>query len=290
MKIHILAVLTALTILVSAGAQNDSGGRITGEQGKTVLFEVASDVNKVELTRNGQIVRDALVFRRDDRKYALLALALEDKNGNYKLLLHGTKILEQGFIVLQGKYKTSRSSGWNTPPPLRGADAERVAKERAAMQKAYENGLDFPVWLDGSYRLDGFVFPLQNCCAQSNISSPFGQIRIGTKRSSVSRRHRGIDLRAPEGTPIFSVARGRVAYVGKHFLDGGITIIDHGAGVFSLYLHQSSTEVSAGDFVAKGDRIGRVGKTGIASGPNLHLEIRIDGTHVSPLDFIELFQ
>ena len=81
-----------------------------------------------------------------------------------------------------------------------------------------------------------------------------------------------------------------MVYVGDHFLEGRITIIDHGAGIFSLYLHQFSIEVDVGDLVQKGELVGHVGKTGRASGSNLHLEIRISGVSVSPLDFFNLFQ
>lgn len=288
MKTYIFTVAVILVLFNYAQAQTTSNGEITGEQGKAILMEIPTGVYRIELTKNGGVVREAVIFERDAKKYALLALNLEDKIGEYKLIFHGLEISEQEFTLLRGKYKTSKSRSWNTPPPLKRVAAERVARERRAMEEAYKNRAVSPFWADS--KAYGFGLPLKRCCTGKNISSQFGQIRIGTKRGSVPRHHRGVDLRAPQGTPVYSVANGRVAYAGNHLLDGKITIIDHGAGIFSLYLHQSLINVSVGDFVAKGKLIGRVGKTGIASGPNLHLEIRINGTRVSPLNFIELFQ
>jgi murein DD-endopeptidase MepM/ murein hydrolase activator NlpD len=82
--------------------------------------------------------------------------------------------------------------------------------------------------------------------------------------------HLGVDIAAPEGTPIRAPADGVVTIADDFFLEGGFTLIDHGHGVSSCCLHQSERKVAAGDKVARGDVIGLVGKTGRATGPHMH--------------------
>jgi murein DD-endopeptidase MepM/ murein hydrolase activator NlpD len=101
------------------------------------------------------------------------------------------------------------------------------------------------------------------------ISEPYGGQRIlnGEPRAP----HLAIDIAAPAGTPIHAPAPGVVSLCGPDFyLEGGLTIIDHGQGISTCYLHQSKQMVKVGDKVAHGDVIGLVGMTGRATGPHLH--------------------
>ncbi|HEY2445971.1 MAG TPA: M23 family metallopeptidase [Rhizomicrobium sp.] len=101
------------------------------------------------------------------------------------------------------------------------------------------------------------------------ISGPFGSLRI--LNGKPMQPHMGIDIAAPTGTPIAAPARARVALAGPDFyLEGGLTILDHGHGVTTSYLHQSKQMVKVGDTVARGQIIGQVGMTGRATGPHLH--------------------
>jgi len=100
------------------------------------------------------------------------------------------------------------------------------------------------------------------------ISSVYGSQRVLNGKPSAP--HLGIDIAAPEGTPIHAPADGSVSLVGDFLLEGGITMLDHGHGVSTCYLHQSERKVSVGDKVARGDVIGLVGKTGRATGPHTH--------------------
>lgn len=100
------------------------------------------------------------------------------------------------------------------------------------------------------------------------ISSVYGSRRI--LNGVPGAPHLGIDIAAPEGTPIRAPADGIVSISDDYFLDGGFTLLDHGHGVSSCYLHQSERLVAAGDKVARGDVVGHVGKTGRATGPHVH--------------------
>ncbi|HEX2500458.1 MAG TPA: peptidoglycan DD-metalloendopeptidase family protein [Methylomirabilota bacterium] len=84
----------------------------------------------------------------------------------------------------------------------------------------------------------------------------------------------GIDIEAPEGTPIRAVAPGSVAYRGWLKGYGNLLVLDHGDGYYTLYAHASQILVDEGDQVKGGELIGRVGETGSVEGPRLHFEVR----------------
>jgi murein DD-endopeptidase MepM/ murein hydrolase activator NlpD len=120
----------------------------------------------------------------------------------------------------------------------------------------------------------------------SRISSRFTRSRYHPvlKRK---RAHRGVDYAAPTGTPVRSTAKGRVIHVGRKGGYGNAVIISHGSTYSTLYAHLSSYArgLKKGSKVKQGQIIGRVGSTGLASGPHLHYEFRINGKHVNPLTF-----
>jgi murein DD-endopeptidase MepM/ murein hydrolase activator NlpD len=101
------------------------------------------------------------------------------------------------------------------------------------------------------------------------VSGPFGNQRI--LNGKPMEPHFGVDIAAPAGTPILAPAPARVALAGPdYYLEGGLTILDHGHGVTTCYLHQSKQMAKVGDTVARGQKIGEVGMTGRATGPHLH--------------------
>jgi murein DD-endopeptidase MepM/ murein hydrolase activator NlpD len=99
--------------------------------------------------------------------------------------------------------------------------------------------------------------------------------------------HSGIDIGAPCGTPIKAAGTGSVLTAG--FNSGGygnMTLLSHGNGLSTLYGHQSSIIVSAGQSVTQGEVIGYVGSTGKSTGCHLHFEVRVGGNPVNPLGYL----
>ncbi|SES34281.1 Peptidase family M23 [Tranquillimonas rosea] len=117
----------------------------------------------------------------------------------------------------------------------------------------------------------------------ARLSSPFGP-RDHPIRNRVIM-HTGVDYAAARGTPVHATAPGRVSFVGRRGGYGRVVEIDHGDGRMSRYAHLSTVaqELSDGGRVGAGDVIGAVGATGLATGPNLHYEVRIAGRPVDPL-------
>jgi lipoprotein NlpD len=112
----------------------------------------------------------------------------------------------------------------------------------------------------------------------------------GTIHSGFGRRgasvHDGIDIAAPEGTPIHAVERGEVIYSDQLRGYGNIVIIRHAGSLVSVYAHNQVNLVREGDIVERGDVIAKVGSTGRVTGPHLHFEIRKNNTAQDPLRYL----
>lgn len=121
------------------------------------------------------------------------------------------------------------------------------------------------------------VFPLMG----PKLSSKYG-LRIHPVRKLV-RHHGGVDLAAPEKSHVRAVAAGRVIFAGEYAGFGKLVTIRHDGQRVSLYGHLSEVLVNTGDKIEAGKIIGRVGSTGLATGPHLHFEWRVDGDAVDPL-------
>ncbi len=126
----------------------------------------------------------------------------------------------------------------------------------------------------------GFEAPLERI----EIAGEFGNIR---KSGETSVRHLGTDLEAALGTSVHAVNDGLVAYVGESVNYGKVLILDHGLGIYSLYLHLSEFKVAQSVEVKRGEVIALSGSTGYSISPHLHFSVKLNGANVDPLRFIE---
>lgn len=137
---------------------------------------------------------------------------------------------------------------------------------------------------DAVYELDSFIAPTP----ATRRTSFFADRRVfaysnGTSATSL---HYGIDYGIPTGSEIKACADGKVVMAEDRITTGFSTVIEHLPGLYSIYYHQSKLNCKEGDFVKKGDLIGYSGATGLATGPHLHWEIRLNMEAVSPDFFL----
>ncbi len=121
------------------------------------------------------------------------------------------------------------------------------------------------------------------------LAPPMSHIEVsdvfGASRGS-TRRHAGVDLRNPKGTPIYASDAGTVIFSGTSTSYGKIVKIDHGGGLQTYYAHCDELLVNVGDQVQKGEQIATVGRTGNATGYILHFEVRVNGVAQNPMNYI----
>ncbi len=136
----------------------------------------------------------------------------------------------------------------------------------------------------GSYKgkwAGTFAWPMTG-----RLSSPYGMRMhpiLGYRKM-----HTGIDIARAGGTPIKAAAAGRVIYAGWRGAYGVCVIIDHGSGMSTVYGHlqSGSLRVCRGQNVSRGQMIGRCGTTGRSTGNHLHFEVRVNGRHVNPMNYL----
>jgi murein DD-endopeptidase MepM/ murein hydrolase activator NlpD len=146
-----------------------------------------------------------------------------------------------------------------------------MERQQQKIQNSLAGGLGAGPIRKGSGRL---IWPVNG-----PITGSFGEQRPG-------HIHAGIDIAAPEGTPIRAADSGRVALMGPTGGYGNYTCVQHTASLSTCYGHQSRFGTSMGASVRQGQVIGYVGSTGHSTGNHLHFEVRVGGSPVSPLGYL----
>lgn len=150
-------------------------------------------------------------------------------------------------------------------------DRRRAAEETAAVRKVLPGTLDAP----------RFSLPLHKPTASLPRSEDdFGSLRTfnGKHRSL----HSGRDYPVGDGNAVSAVADGRVVLAADHFFTGNAVYVDHGGGLVSMNFHLKSLSVKTGEEVKRGQSLGKVGATGRATGPHLHMGLRWLGKRIDP--------
>ena len=132
-----------------------------------------------------------------------------------------------------------------------------------------------------TYGGGGFCWPAPS---YTRISSEFGY-RIHPILN-VQQYHSGLDMAAPGGSPILAAADGVVVASSYNATMGNYVMINHGGGLYTVYMHASALYVSAGQTVSKGQNIAAVGTTGRSTGNHLHFSVRLNGSYVNPWNYL----
>lgn len=133
-----------------------------------------------------------------------------------------------------------------------------------------------------TYEGGKFTWP---CPSYTRISSPYGWRMHPTL--GINKFHNGVDMAAPKGTNILAAYSGEVVAAAYNSTMGNYVMMNHGNGVYTIYMHASKLCVSEGDIILEGEKIAEVGSTGRSTGPHLHFGVRKDGQYVNPMDYLD---
>ncbi len=161
---------------------------------------------------------------------------------------------------------------------IRQIEEEIKRQEEEARRKAEAAGKSYATKNIGDIH---FIWP---CPASSRITSGFGGRSSPTE--GASSNHQGIDIGAPTGSDILAAAEGDVVVSTYSSSAGNYVMINHGGGVYTVYMHASKLLVSVGEHVSQGQVIAKVGSTGYSTGPHLHFGVRLNGTYVDPRSYV----
>ena len=161
-----------------------------------------------------------------------------------------------------------------------------VSPERRAQSEKLNKILETVIPQD-VYTLKPFTIPVDS----KRITSGFGDRRVFeyTDKKTSTSLHYGIDYGVPTGTPVHSCAEGKVVLAENRISTGWSVVIEHLPGLYSLYYHMDSLNVQEGQYVKQGEKLGLSGATGLATGPHLHWEVRLNMGAVNPEFFLKEF-
>jgi murein DD-endopeptidase MepM/ murein hydrolase activator NlpD len=220
----------------------------------------------------GTVAGRPLAFWRERGGWsAIVGLPMETPVGTSKVEIERRGGREEGALeVVEPGFPSRQIRGvperFVEPPP----DVKRrIDDDRAAFAAAYARPFGPPLFRGR------FAWP-----RSAPVSGRFGDQR--TLNGEKQTVHYGTDLKGARGAPVSASNDGEVALVRDAYLSGRTVLIAHGAGIFTAYFHLDRIDVRAGQRVRRGQRIGRIGSTGRATGPHLHWSARVGDLFVDP--------
>ncbi len=215
---------------------------------------------------NGERV---LVARHGNAWHAIVGLPLTLAPGTHALTVSGDPA-RYSFVVRAKRYPVQHLTIKDRRYVEPGAtELERIERERVIIARA------FATWTEVDVPVLTFAAP-----TTGRLSSGFGLRRFfnGQPRAP----HSGLDIAAPQGTPVRAPASGRVIETGDYFFNGNTVFLDHGQGLISMYNHLHTIAVKPGERVAPGDLLGTVGMTGRVTGAHLHWTVSLNNARIDP--------
>ncbi|NOX75412.1 MAG: M23 family metallopeptidase [Gammaproteobacteria bacterium] len=240
--------------------------------GGVAIVELPTNAKKAPVVHYRK--KRVMVQKQHGHWQAIVGIALSAKVGKHQLQLAG-QATPVSFQVDDKAYAEQRLTLKNKRKVNPNAeDMTRIRGERGRINAALRH------WAPQAKMDARFVLPVTG-----RLSSPFGLRRFFNEQAR--KPHSGIDIAAPEGTPIRAPAAGTAIERGEFFFNGNSVFIAHGQGLVTMYAHMSRIDVQPGQRVARGEVIGAVGHTGRATGPHLHWGVSLNDARVDPALFFD---
>lgn len=222
-----------------------------------------------------------LVLGNEQAWTALVGVPLSAKPGEATIewQVRGEPARRMVFTIEAKRYAEQRLKVAPKTVDLSPEDLARFERERAHQQTVVATLSAVPARWDSDLDALRMQVPVPG-----TRSSSFGLRRVfnGQPRNP----HSGMDIAAPTGTPVLTPLPGQVIDTGHYFFNGNTIWLDHGGGLLSMVCHLSEINVTVGDSLAAGDRVGAVGATGRVTGPHLHWGVMLNRAMVDPALFI----
>ncbi len=220
--------------------------------------------------------RRVMVLNNANRWYAIVGIPLNAKPGKHTLTVKSSTTKRIHFTVTEKKYREQHLTIKNKRMVNPDADdLKRIRKEKKEIIAAFAH------WRDTRQIDTSFILPVDG-----PLSSPFGLRRFFNQQPR--KPHSGLDIAAPEGTPVRAPASGVVIATGNYFFNGNTIFIDHGQGLITMYCHMNRINVKKDDLLEEGQIIGEVGMTGRVTGAHLHWSVSLNNTRVDPELFLSV--
>lgn len=254
------------------------------EQGDTLFIRInsQSDVNK----NQGKLGSEEINFFKlagSKEWWGIIGINVKTKPGKYDLMIDSAEgnTFEQEIDITERKFpitellvtKELEEKGYTQAKIIE----DITTKENLILAQV------LTIFTPRAYFSSAFIYPLKKI---KDIGA-FGNIR---KSGDSGLQHLGVDIEAGIGTPVYAINDGVVRFSEGLNTYGKTLIIDHGFGIFSLYLHLNEFKFSAGEQVKQGDIIAFSGNTGYSIAPHLHFAVKVNGTAVDPLRFISTIE
>lgn len=248
----------------------------TNVPGGVALVPLASTANSTRKPQAWLGDQPVLVTSAHEQWVAVVGLSLDTKPGAHELRVNiaGASQVQQ-FNVNTKSYPEQRLTLKDkSKVELSAADLARAEREIAVIKGLKKH------WRDAQDTDLDLIMPVAG-----QLASRFGLRRFfnGEPRAP----HAGLDVAVARGTSIKASAPGVVLAVDDYFFNGKTVFVDHGNGLITMYCHLDHFDVQAGQAVSKGQRLGRSGQTGRATGPHLHWSVILNGAMVDPELFIQ---
>jgi len=199
-----------------------------------------------------------------------VGIDLKTRPGTYRCRWHYDGGKESVSLqVTKGEFRISRIQVKRKMAVFDAPTLKRIRHDQQALKQSYR------AHVDATPDIVMHAMPVAGI-----ISTPFGAQRYvnGEPRSP----HSGLDIAAPEGTPITAPLAGKVVLASAMYLNGNTVVIGHGDGLVTIYCHMAHLDVKQGEWIKAGERIGVVGMTGRSTGPHLHWGIRFHNARINP--------
>jgi len=246
------------------------------EQGQVLFLRVSGFKNEISVNFLGKTL--SLITLQDDI-VAFAGIDAKQTPGNYDLVVtDGEEEVVKKIFVNDARFPVTKIV---VTPKLeeQGFTPENIVQsfeksENVQLREAMEYSREIP-YFDKPFRV-----PLDKKVVVGN----FGNIR---QEGEAAFQHLGVDLDAAVGDSLYAMNNGKIIFQKELPTYGKTLIIDHGVGIFSIYLHLDQFLKNLGEEVLKGELVGRTGNTGYSIEPHLHLSLKINGASVDPLEFIK---